>query len=69
MSSKLNVAYRSDGSIVSASDSTPHLPLPVKREGIKTGAFDIPDQFKNQKVRDYVHLIGVDVAGGQLKVK
>jgi hypothetical protein len=69
MAKKLHVAYDAEGRIISASETTSKLPLPEKKEGIKTGEFGVPSKFHNQKAREYVHLLSVDVKGAQLKEK
>jgi hypothetical protein len=68
MAKKLHVAYDTDGSIISASESK-NLPVPADIKGITTGEFDVPSKFEHKKPREYVHSLAVDVKGGQLKEK
>jgi hypothetical protein len=64
----VHVIHDQTGKIVAASDSKNHA-RPVNMEGLTTGEFEVPAQFADKAVREYMHYLRVDVASRCLKEK
>jgi len=66
MTNRIHVAYDTQGTIISASESK-YLPLPEQEAGLTVGEFDVPGKFESKKPREYLHYLMVDTKARQLR--
>lgn len=62
----LHIIHSQDGTVVAASESKHHA-RPVSMEGLVVGEFEVPAQFDGKNLREYSHLLSVDVAKRRLR--
>ena len=66
MPKTIHVVHGNDGKIISASESK-NPPRPMNMQGLKVSEFEVPSQFKDKKMNEYIPLVFVDVASRQLR--
>jgi hypothetical protein len=68
MPQTLHVAHDHDGNIIVMSESEHH-PMPVHAKNLTRSKFEVPTKFAGKKLREYAHLLTIDVSGHTLKEK
>jgi hypothetical protein len=70
MSKKIHIAYDENGRIVAAVEIAPPGeqpgPRPTEGPGVSVGEFEVPAEFADKKMIEYVDLLRVDAAARQL---
>jgi hypothetical protein len=68
MPDTLHIVHGNDGKIIAISESKKHA-RPAHVNSVKTSEFEVPAKFAGKKLREFAHLLVIDMPGHLLKAK